>query len=55
MERENECKSFIQNEVEILLSEFDTRKRDLFDGQSVGITNAREAKEWRPVADAVNL
>lgn len=47
-------RNFTQSEVVILIDDVDTRKKILFGGHSVGITNARKTTEWQYVADAVN-
>lgn len=53
-ERKTKKRNFTQCEIEVLVGEVDTRKKMLFGGHSVGITNAKKALEWQHVADAVN-
>ena len=53
-ERKTKKRNFTQCEVEVLVGEVDTRKKVLFGGLGVGITNAKKAEEWQHVADAVN-
>ena len=46
--------NFNNSEVEILVGEVETRQNILFVGNSIGVTNAKKAREWQHVADAVN-
>jgi len=46
--------NFTQCEVEVIVGEVEKRRKMLFGGHSVGITNAKKALEWQKVADAVN-
>ena len=40
--------------VKVLVGEVEARKRLLFGGHTVGITNAKKALEWQHLEDAVN-
>ncbi|KAJ8256710.1 hypothetical protein COCON_G00188620 [Conger conger] len=53
-EKKARKRNFSQCEIEVLVGEVDTRKKMLFGGHSVGITNAKKVLEWQHVADAVN-
>jgi len=46
--------NFTQCEVEVIVGKVEKRRKILFGGHSVGITNAKKALEWQKVADAVN-
>lgn len=47
-------KETLTTEVEILVGEIETRQHILFGGHSIGVTNAKKAREWQHVTDAVN-
>ncbi|XP_026113218.1 nuclear apoptosis-inducing factor 1-like [Carassius auratus] len=53
-ERKSKKRNFTQCEVEVIVGEVEKRRKMLFGGHSVGITNAKKALEWQTVADAVN-
>ncbi len=53
-ERKSKKRNFTQCEVEVIVGEVEKRRKMLFGGHSVGITNAKKALEWQKVADAVN-
>ncbi|XP_077083179.1 uncharacterized protein LOC143736324 [Siphateles boraxobius] len=53
-ERKSKKRNFTQCEVEVIVGEVEKRRKMLFGGHSVGITNAKNALEWQKVADAVN-
>lgn len=54
VERKSKKRNFTQCEVEVLVGEVEKRRKMLFRGHSVGITNVKKALEWQKVADAVN-
>ncbi|XP_067245457.1 nuclear apoptosis-inducing factor 1-like [Chanodichthys erythropterus] len=47
-------RNFTESELEVLLSEVETRKNILFGTLSSGINNKRKKYEWESLADAVN-
>ncbi|XP_016341425.1 nuclear apoptosis-inducing factor 1-like isoform X2 [Sinocyclocheilus anshuiensis] len=47
-------RNFTESELEVLLSEVETRKNILFGTLSSGINNKRKKNEWDSLADAVN-
>ncbi|XP_059386113.1 nuclear apoptosis-inducing factor 1-like [Carassius carassius] len=53
-ERKSKKRNFTQCEVEVIVGEVEKRRKMLFGGHSVGITNAKKALELQTVADAVN-
>ena len=52
--RKSKKRNFTQCEVEVIVGEVEKRRKVLFGGHSVGITNAKKARERQTVADAVN-
>ncbi|XP_039526127.1 myb-related transcription factor, partner of profilin-like [Pimephales promelas] len=54
MAKASKKRNFTENELEVLLSEVETRKNVLFGTLSSGINNKRKKKEWESLSEAVN-
>ncbi|XP_046873074.1 nuclear apoptosis-inducing factor 1-like [Hypomesus transpacificus] len=47
-------RNFLDCEIEVLVGEVEKRKKILFGGHSMGVTNAKKTLEWQTLAEAVN-